>query len=346
MKRKHISFSKIPQFRDVIRNINRQAHFDGLDSDGEPIYNSNAKNPIITFDGTVKLHGSNGGICFSDEGEIWYQSRKRILSISSDNNGFWQFCYDREGIFLNLLNQITNNIPLKHKPIHIISIFGEYCGQGINTGCAIHKLSKRFVIFAVKIIPSDGPSYYIDSTELSDSENDIYNINDFKTYKVQVDFNYPELSQNKFVELVNEVENECPVGKDFDVEGIGEGIVWTGYYEGIRHIFKTKGEKHSVSKVKKVVAIDVEKVNSIKEFVEYAVTENRLNQGVTEVFEDEEPTIQKMGDFLRWVMKDISEEEADTLGENGLTLKDVGRSVSNKSRPWFQNLLNKNAGLK
>ena len=43
MDKKHISFGKIPQFRDVIRNVNHQAQFIGLDDDGEPIFNSNAE---------------------------------------------------------------------------------------------------------------------------------------------------------------------------------------------------------------------------------------------------------------------------------------------------------------
>jgi hypothetical protein len=132
------------------------------------------------------------------------------------------------------------------------------------------------------------------------------------------------------------------------VSGIGEGIVWVGHYEGVRHVFKTKGEKHSVSKVKKIAAIDVEKVNSIREFVEYAVTENRMKQAIEELFTSQgiEPAIQQMGDYLRWVMKDIAKEEADTLGENNLVLKDVGRYVSQKAKVWFQELLNKNMGLK
>ena len=41
---------------------------------------------------------------------------------------------------------------------------------------------------------------------------------------------------------------------------------------------KVKGEKHSSSKVKKLASVDVEKLNSIKDFVDYAVTESRLEQ--------------------------------------------------------------------
>jgi len=338
MDKRHVSFSKIPQFRDVVRNVGRQSQFVGLDANNEPIINPHVAKPTITFNGTVKLHGSNGAVCVSDEGEIWSQSRKKILSIEADNNGFYQFCHDRLDCFVDLLDQIPGKGGIK-------SIFGEYCGKGINQGAAIHELPKMFVIFAVKIVPVEGDSYYINSDGLRNSEARIYNIADFKTFRCSVDFNYPELSQNTFVELVDEVENECPVGKSFGVSGVGEGIVWTGEYDGVRHVFKTKGQKHSVSKVRKVGAVDIEKINSIKGFVEYSVTENRLNQAVTEVFEGENPTIKKMGDFLRWIMRDIAEEEADTLGTNGLVLKDVGRAVSNKARAWFQELLDENRGM-
>jgi hypothetical protein len=108
---------------------------------------------------------------------------------------------------------------------------------------------------------------------------------------------------------------------------------------------KTKGDQHSNTKVKKLASVDVEKVSSIKEFVEYAVTENRMEQAVSEIFGKEEPTIQKMGDFLRWLIKDIVDEESDTLEENGLSVKDIGKYISNAARPWFQNLLNQNVGL-
>ena len=33
---------------------------------------------------------------------------------------------------------------------------------------------------------------------------------------------------------------------------IGEGVVWTGYVDDIKHQFKTKGDKHSKSKVKEL----------------------------------------------------------------------------------------------
>lgn len=341
--KKHISFTKIKQFRDTIRNVKHQTYFDGVDENGDPIYNKNRTLPTITFIGTTKLHGSNGSMCLSKEGEFWCQSRKRILSIERDNYDFSQFCNQRKDSFLEMFEEIKKQV----NNFEILCIFGEYCGEGIQNGVAISQLPKMFVIFAVKVVPMEGDSYYINCSGLRSIPDRIYNINDFKTFSVDVDFNHPEIAQNKFVKYVQEVEEQCPVGKELGACGIGEGIVWVADYEGIGHSMKTKGSKHSVSRVRKIAKVDIEKVNNIKEFVEYACTENRMQQAVDELFtsQNEEPTIQKMGDFLRWLMKDISEEEADTMKENNLLLKDVGRHIANKARPWFQELLDKNVGL-
>jgi len=344
MDKKHIKFIDIPQFRDVIRNVTRQAQFQGLDENDEPILNPNAKKPAITFTGTVKLHGSNSSISTNGD-KIWYQSRNNIITADKDNYGFAQFCTAKYKSIDKLLTIVNKRVD---EPDAIISIFGEICGQGVQKGVSISTLPKMFVIFAVKVAPKEGVSYYIDSKDLNDPNNLIYNIHDFQTFKVEVDFAYPGIAQNKFIELVNEVERECPVGKALGItEGntVGEGIVWTAYFDGVKHVFKTKGTKHSATKTKTIVPIDIEKLNSIQEFVEYAVTENRMKQAISEVFADEIPTIQKMGDFLRWIVKDIAKEEIDTLEKNNLLVKDVGRYISNKSRPWFQILLNKNAGL-
>jgi hypothetical protein len=235
-----------------------------------------------------------------------------------------------------------------------VCLFGEYCGQGIQNGVGISQLPKMFVAFAVKIVDRDVTAY-VKPTGLRDAANQIYNIYDFETFRVDVDFAYPEFAQNEFVQLVAQVEERCPVAEKIAKElGIelknttGEGIVWTGWYKDMMYTFKTKGEKHSATKVKKVASVDLEKTASVREFVEYAVTEYRLQQGVAELFlsQKKEPSIQDTGDFLKWVMHDIFSEEMETLLRYGLVLKDVGRAVSNVARPWFQRFLNERMGLK
>ena len=160
---------------------------------------------------------------------------------------------------------------------------------------------------------------------------------DFPIFHLYVDFTYPEKSQEVLIALTEAVEKDCPVarqllGPDFDKELIGEGIVWTTEYKGQTLRFKTKGEKHSVSKVKTLVPVDIEKLDSIKEFVACVVTEARLNQGLEHV-ESREP--KNTGVFLKWVMSDIFKEESDTMIENGFTSKEVSPHLSTAIRNWF-----------
>ena len=341
-------FTDIKQFRNIIKAIRLHSQYIGKDDAGEPVYDTTIKMPKLIFKGTVKLHGTNAGVSFSKKDGMWFQSRSNIITIDNDNAGFAFFANQLQNEFASLFNTISKTENLQEEDI--VTIFGEWCGKGIQKGVAISQLEKMFVIFAVKIKPAaeNIPPYYIDSICLSCNESNIYNIEHFKTYEIDIDFETPGLSQNKMIEFVSEVEKECPVAKHFGKIGIGEGIVWSSEFKGNRYIFKTKGEKHSISKVKTLIPVDTEKLNSIKDFIEYAVTENRLAQGIEQVFTSNniEPDISKTGDFLRWVFHDIIKEELDVLEENKITPKEIGASVSNKARIWFIQILDSNAGIK
>jgi hypothetical protein len=343
-----VSFHKIPQFADTVRGVLQRARFAGLDENGEPIYNQNAEIPVVTFTGTTKLHGTNSSVCMSGN-EMWAQSRSRIITPESDNYNFAQFAMKREASFRKLLLEIQERFGKEGT----VSLFGEYCGEGIQNGVGISQLPKMFVVFAVKLV-NDDITTYLRPAGLRDEENQIYNVRDFETFQVDVDFAYPGFAQNEFVSLVDKVEQCCPVAagiaKKLGVEltnTTGEGIVWSGWYKDLFYTFKTKGEKHSATKVKKVASVDLEKIASIKDFVEYAVTENRLQQGMAELFgsQNKVPSTKDTGDFLRWVMKDIASEEMETLLKKDLVLKDVGKAVSNAARPWFFEQINQTLNL-
>ena len=109
----------------------------------------------------------------------------------------------------------------------------------------------------------------------------------------------PELVQNKIIEMTISVEDSCPVGKYFNKEGVGEGIVFTcTTNQDLK--FKSKGEKHSASKVKTLNTVDTEAMASINEFVELAVTENRLEQGISFFKENNiEVDAKNTGQFFR-----------------------------------------------
>jgi hypothetical protein len=169
------------------------------------------------------------------------------------------------------------------------------------------------------------------------NEQGIYHIGQFPTYEVEIDFENPELIQNTLIEITNKVENECPVGKFFGVSGIGEGVV----FEAIGnpdYQFKSKGEKHSSSKVKSLNAVDVELVEEIKEFVDLVITENRLEQGLQYLQEmgfSLEP--KSTGEFLSWIVKDVIKEEIDTIVANQFDVKKIKSAISVKARIWFLN---------
>ena len=134
-------------------------------------------------------------------------------------------------------------------------------------------------------------------------------------------------------------------------------MVWScieeGYYGSSGFWFKTKGTLHSVSKVKKVASVDAEKVKNVIEFVENTVTENRLEQAWQATRElhsgIELLTVKQTGDFIRWVIKDILDEEADTMAENDLSNKCIGGKVATKAKNWFfirvNNQLNDKMGI-
>jgi len=53
---KHISFGKIPQYRDLVRSVAKISQFEGLDQDGNAVYNTDPL-PTLNVQFTIKLHG-------------------------------------------------------------------------------------------------------------------------------------------------------------------------------------------------------------------------------------------------------------------------------------------------
>ena len=66
------------------------------------------------------------------------------------------------------------------------------------------------------------------------------------------------------------------------------------------------------------------------------LTENRLNQGLEKVFGiNGRLDVKKTGEFLKWLVSDITREEMDTLSKNGLEPKDVTSTISKRGKDWF-----------
>lgn len=340
-------FTSIEQFRNVIKNVKQLTSYVGKDDAGDNIYDYNRTLPVIDFEGTVKLHGTNAGIVFNmDTREITYQSRERVLSLTQDNATFMLTMMGKEKLWNNIFDSVW--VPNGTRKI---VVYGEWCGQGIQKGVAVSELPKMFVVFGLKVIEDENKSQWLDVStysEFSQPENNIYNIYDFPTYKITIDFTKPEEAQNELIKITEAVEAECPVAYQLGVSGIGEGVVWApvnpvGWWKHKSDLtFKVKGEKHSVSKVKTLAPIDVEAVQKASDFINSVVTEARLEQGLDNLVREQlKPfEMQSLGEFIRWVYNDIIKEEVDTIVANGFDPKKLGGPVANKARLWYINKFN------
>lgn len=293
----------------------------------------------INLIGTVKIHGTNSSVGLDlKDNSLFYQSRNRVLSLDDDNYDFAKYIEDNKSEFLKIFDEIKNKI--NTEKYDSIIIYGELAGKGIQNKVAVSQIDRFFAPFSVVGVNKDT----VDQLDVKLSVNEsirFYPVETFGVYNVQLDLDNVHLAQQEVKDLTINVENECPVGKYFGVSGTGEGIVFTD--ETKQYSFKSKGEKHSVSKVKVIANVDIEKINKIKDFVDYSVTENRLNQGIEYLKEmNKELDISSIGDFLRWLANDVLKEEQDVITENGLDneLKAIMKSVSSKGRKWFMDKIN------
>lgn len=322
-------FTDIGQFREVIRAVKSHHDYKGKDENGEAIYLHDTPYPTLRFRGTVKLHGSNSGVLKYADGHYTFQSRERELTLTSDNSRFMALMSAKP------YQKMFDGIKFEDS----CDIYGEWCGEGIQKGVTICQLPKMFVIFAVKIdgVYQDVANYM----HLANESEGIYHILKFPHWYMDIDFNFPETSQNKLIDITTEIERECPVGKALGVSGIGEGAVYE-YLDGdLRYIFKVKGAKHQNSKVKTLTTVNVEEVEGMRAFIEYAVTENRLEQGISKLIENNIPLEMKStGDFIKWVYNDVIKEESDTIVANKIDVKKLGSAVANKAKVFWMNYLN------
>ncbi len=279
-----------------------------------------------TYRGTVKLHGTNAGVSWAAGEQLVFQSRNRILKPGDDNAGFAaHFTVPVNAVSLKLAMAeiaLHNDVDIQEE----ITVFGEWCGEGIQAKVAVSKLPKMFVIFAAMV-----NDRWLDVPPFEDQEGSVYSIRNFPTFEMEIDFSQPELAQNRLVEITEQVERECPVGKAFGISGIGEGVVWSPIEDNdSRYWFKVKGEKHSSSKVAKLAAVDTEKFRLRDELVQVLVTPNRLAQGL-DLHQNEfghSLEMRDIGHFLRWVFNDVIKEELDTIHASGFDEKELGKPIS------------------
>ena len=300
--------------------------------------------PTIKFRGTVKLHGTNGGVRVSRSGVV-AQGRNRVLTIQNDNFGFAHFVAGRESLFNRILITVTNSCSDE------VTFYGEWCGQGIQKKVAVASLPKMFVIFAAF---NHTTNEWLDIHSLSLAPefvselnaHNIFLITQAPVYEVEIDFNDPNPAAEYISQCTLQVEDRCPFSAMHGVEGLGEGIVWVSYDYPVRLYFKSKGEKHKKGGERHKVAVDPEKVANINALVDLLLPEWRLEQGFSYLRENNIPLANtSTGEYLKWIAKDVLKEERDRIAANPYPWKEIQGTVMVRAKEYFFQHLNEMAGL-
>ncbi len=292
----------------------------------------------IAYRAKIKLHGTNAGVGLSG-GDVTAQKRGGIATLEQDNAGFAAWVHKHRDYWDGLRDKLPQG--------DSVTVFGEWCGPGIQKGAAICGIpNKMFAVFAVRVDDQVYAEPDVLKEWMADGP-DVIVLPWAFAEPVEVDFT-DETSMRTALEFINaqveQVDALDPFVKEvFDVEGPGEGFVWypTGLGEAsIEHgllagyMFKTKGEKHQVVRVKKAATMDPETAASIDEFVRMFVTENRLEQIAQETLEgDFDP--RKTGQFLGAFSRDVQKESGPELEASGLDWKKVQKAVTAAARTWF-----------
>ncbi|KIG18415.1 RnlB RNA ligase 2 [Enhygromyxa salina] len=303
----------------------------------------------VKFRATVKLHGTNAGVNCSPEGLVM-QSRSRVITVGDDNAGFAAWMAEPQRVAAVRAIEASVRAAGGLDAATPVTIFGEFVGPGIQKGTAVNALpARQWVVFAARILKdeTDHDAGYLDVIgpfENAYADADIHSVFDAPTHELGIDFDSRESkleAASRAEALTQAVEAQCPWGARFGIQGIGEGLVWTpiGPHWGHTGLyFKTKGEQHKGTKRTKSQGpqIDPEVLAGIEAFIEFAVTDNRLEQGLDTLGEQGHSLEMKnMRFFLQWVGQDVKRECSSDLEASGLEWKTVSRAVTTKAKNFF-----------
>jgi len=319
-----IAFPSIESLRHVVKGTQIRCKINNL-----PL-------PKVDYVGTCKLHGSNASVRFTADGQIIPQSRNRVLSVGDDNFGFAAFVEKNKKVF-NFFG-----------PNADFTLYGEWCGAGIQPKVALEKLEKHFVIFSMlhnDVMYSVANVFDLNEVNCEPfNKAGIYFIHQIPTYKITVDFSRPEDSIEQLTDWTLEVEKECPWGKFRGVSGIGEGLVFspTDTKLPFEMTFKCKGLEHKKDAKAPKVEVAPEVMQNQRALAEKLLPDWRLEQGISALRErglDIEP--KNIGEYLKWISLDILKEEQDVMDANGTDWKTINPIVLQRARQYILELCKK-----
>jgi hypothetical protein len=349
-----LKFPSIDQFRHAVATVKRAAEYHG-----KPL-------PVIEYEGRIKLHGTNAGIHVNiDTGKVTAQSRERSLTVNSDNYGFAAFVARNEAAILAHVKPWFEGFIGAEEADEVrgVTIYGEWIGPGIQKNVGIAQLPERqFVVFSIAyddtIKQNDDGSTDAIFYNIPEAAGTLFDIPGFKmitdvpVIKLSIDFSRPDEVVETLQKLTQEVEDNCPYAKLYDIDGIGEGLVWSPSVMSLfilddlmpeekfhRIWFKTKGEKHGNKGTNNTVkvAVTAEKIEDFTALCSQLLPEWRLEQGFNALPTDSsaQPARTQTGAFLKWVTTDVYKEELDTILASEFEWKVVAQELSKRARIWF-----------
>lgn len=357
----HISFPSIAQFRQVVSTVQHHTRFAGLDEDGNAKYNNAKPLPSLKFKGTVKLHGTNAGVGSNAAGDFWVQSKENIITPLKDNAGFAMYVHGAQSVFDALIDAAKAITPLQDH--QSLLVYGEWCGGNIQKNISLSQHPKLFVLFGIAVAEPDGTKAWFTEDQINtvyqavpDAQAArVYNIYDFPTFELSIDFERAHESINTMCEITNQVEAECPVGKQLGSTAengstVGEGVVWKCVepgYESSGFWCKVKGDKHAAKhKVTTLNPVDSERINAINQLCEQLTPAWRLEQMLQQTFDTLNggtPSVEKTGAYIKAVMSDVMKEELDVIAAAGYTTKEITGPISRIARAYLMKELDEQA---
>lgn len=335
MSKPLFKFPSIGQFRNAVYDVK---------------YHSS--DTIIDFEKTVKIHGSNASIVVPLCGqEIYAQSRNNVITPERDNAGFARWVEENRVVLTELLAEPVSDILGNWDNESHVVIYGEWCGEGIQKNVAVNKLPKMFVVFGYRVVylnDLEHPRTYSGSVspfedepfDFSNHDIGLYNIHEFGSEIITIDFDNLTEMQEKLEADAEEVGRQCPVGSYFGVEGPGEGHVYSAVSKPFK--FKMKSDAHKVSTKATFTPEALTQINDISALVDTILLEPRLEQGIEYLKEMHiaHDKFESIGEYISWVITDVIKEESDIILETGLPVKLVNKEIAKRARVYFQKHVN------
>ena len=351
--RRHIGFGSTPRFSQLYKevqrltdNTSRLAYAKYDPSLGEPpteaqkllLAEYNCKLPTLTFKGSEKLHGENMAVCYS-QGELWVQGRNHIRSILGDQNGMAHYVEEYRIKWLRIISKLKSTYKINTNT-HTIVIDAEWAGGNIQKGNAAcsgtDKAAYIFDYFRVVCNDTDESQYKPTEGLIIPKGSPIYLLSSFGSNTAVLNFNNPSKCEEQLKTMAEYIEDASPIAKYFDKPtNVGEGAYLWCEYNGHMLRLKAKGEKHGGKPKqprKPKVALTTEEALKYDAIASKVTPVWRITQAITETHATE---MKHLGEVIKWVIADIAKEEALTLIEAGIELKNLSRYISAEVKQYY-----------